>query len=106
MSAEMPFLAPTLWPAGAECQLQHRPMSARSMYDSAMQPAALQPTDLLKGPEAQASKQSETEPAKAESPWVHTMLRSVNLFKRKRKTLYADSLPCNCSEDFGDVDMV
>ena len=84
-------------------------MSARSLYDSAMQPAALQPTDPLKGhvdPAAQASKLSETEPAKAESPWAHTMLCSVNLFKRKKKTLYADSLPCNCSEDFGDIDMV
>ena len=84
-------------------------MSARSLYDSAMQPAALQPSDLLKGPvdpTVQASKQSATEPAKAESPWAHAMLRSVNLFKRKKKTLYADTLPCKCSEDFGDIDMV
>ena len=60
-----------------------------------MQPAALQPVDLLKArqelrpvdPEPQACKQSKIASSKPKSPWAHIKLRSVNLFKRNRKNL-------------------
>ena len=68
-------------------------MSAKSLYDSAMKPAAIQPMDLLKArqelrpvdPEPQAIKQSKIASSKPKSPWAHIKLRSVNLFKYTRK---------------------